>query len=426
MADTHFSGPQELAETISKLWRSYTQPRRPADISAEGISKLIELAYYAGFQKDEGRYVRMRLFVKASSDVEKPPVIMQFAEPLPLTHTDIIRRLAPTIPFYRHALLVSEPQPGQLHCEGVVDMQARESGGYAGDPLKHGWLSYSGLIVRVDGPGRVRISGGFGTYELRTGQISRISSFLMHPLISSWLTGLSRSLEESCIRQAEQRDPQAAAVAREQVASVKEAAHPAVTIAWSKVLMTADSLQHGGALVVLPDGSASVPHIKLQFRARDIALDERILEFWDACIVTRCARGRNELDDATREWKRVKGKLFSAAEALGHMTAADGCVVLDRQMRLRGFGGRIHVDEAVLQSAPRLFVDYQSKRPLSEDDLARFGTRHSSAFRLCKACPGVMVFVISQDGDLRVFASDAEHVYLIENLSPAVLQPDQS
>ena len=39
------------------------------------------------------------------------------------------------------------------------------------------------------------------------------------------------------------------------------------------------------------------------------------------------------------------------------------------------------------------------------------GTRHQSAARLCQIFPGVMVFTLSQDGDLKLFTSDEHFAY---------------
>jgi hypothetical protein len=92
-------------------------------------------------------------------------------------------------------------------------------------------------------------------------------------------------------------------------------------------------------------------------------------------------------------------------------------VVLDRLMTVYGFGGSISVGSTAPDG--RVLVDPQTREPLPEDDLLRrFGERHRSAFQLCKAHPDVLAFVISQDGDLRLFASDQRHVTFHDLLSP--------
>ncbi len=72
-----------------------------------------------------------------------------------------------------------------------------------------------------------------------------------------------------------------------------------------------------------------------------------------------------------------------------------------------------------------MFAYFDTRKPRPESDLKRFGTRHLSAFQLCRAVPDCIVFVVSQDGHLRVFASDAEHVYLFDALAAEVSYKDQ-
>jgi hypothetical protein len=56
---------------------------------------------------------------------------------------------------------------------------------------------------------------------------------------------------------------------------------------------------------------------------------------------------------------------------------------------------------------------------VSEAELLRpFGQRHKSAYSLCKQVPNSLAFVLSQDGDLRLFSSDESTVYLDDLLHP--------
>jgi hypothetical protein len=48
----------------------------------------------------------------------------------------------------------------------------------------------------------------------------------------------------------------------------------------------------------------------------------------------------------------------------------------------------------------------------------RFGTRHRSAYLRCRAVPGTTAFVVSQDGDLGLFASDHANACYFDSLSP--------
>ena len=109
--------------------------------------------------------------------------------------------------------------------------------------------------------------------------------------------------------------------------------------------------------------------------------------------------------------------LHSQLRAVARLANMDGCVVLDRELNLVGFGGIIQAQEGCESS--RLVLRDRTGRAIDESaSLALRGTRHKSAFQLCKALPNSLAFVVSQDGDLRVFSSDNESVYFEEHLYP--------
>jgi hypothetical protein len=189
--------------------------------------------------------------------------------------------------------------------------------------------------------------------------------------------------------------------------------------------MTVDSLQHGGAIVVVPHSKPkALRDIHSLIELSESNLGESILGFWKSCIHVKTSTDKGICNHPTREWNIEKTAVRASAEAIGHLTAADGCVVLDSKLRVIGFSGKIQVNEETLDKSGRSLVNGYGA-PICEKQLfSKYGTRHLSAFRLCKASEGVMVFVFSQDGDLRLFASDEKHVYFFDHLSPALLQVD--
>jgi DisA bacterial checkpoint controller nucleotide-binding len=132
-------------------------------------------------------------------------------------------------------------------------------------------------------------------------------------------------------------------------------------------------------------------------------------------------QGRN---DALHHWRWRREKLFLMAKALAGLSRVDGCVVLHQNLAVLGFGGEIRVDEIKASSAPRSLRNLKSGEITPEEELLSFGTRHRSAFRLCKVHPGTVVFVISQDGDLRIFCSTDHDVYGFQFLHAWVRQSD--
>ena len=184
---------------------------------------------------------------------------------------------------------------------------------------------------------------------------------------------------------------------------------------WSHVLREAVRLRHGGAFVVVPDPGAAP--ITLKYPTEPLPLGGELAELWLSLARAHHLLGGNLAADALEKTRVRRHQLWSTAASVGHLSAHDGCVVLDRRMTVHGFGGTIETGTAL--SSTRTYVDSRTNAPLAEERLlARFGHRHRSAFLLCKAVPKAIAFVISHDGDLPVFSSDDQHVYCDENLSP--------
>lgn len=408
-----YCGPLELARVIVdfRRWAADTARGDSADppracLSDDNLAKLLKLAYYASFEPDEGRFPRLRLFVHDGSPAARPRTVVRFATPLLLRGTEEIRRLGPALGSHGYAAVVDE-QDGRLYCEGIVTVDEPSAEGPVGDPAAA--AGYRGLMVCVERPGELRVSEGMAdTYELRGGHIRRVQPFHRARMVDDWLGALGTSLAARCSTGA----------------GPETAAHfiTLLRAAWSHVLMTAANLRHGGMFVVLSVRGGV--DIDVKFRVSDIRLGDEVVALGDSWVRVGRTQGGPGFPEASRESSRCKRRLFSATRALGHLSAVDGCVVLDRELNLLGFGGEIRVDNARLQQASRVFAHYRTHQPRPEEELKRFGTRHNSAYRLCKAHPGTLAFVLSQDGALRVFASDDRHVYLPEPLSPAVHPTD--
>jgi hypothetical protein len=174
-------------------------------------------------------------------------------------------------------------------------------------------------------------------------------------------------------------------------------------------------LRHGGAFVVVADPPRAP--IEMKYATQPLALGGELARLWLSLARAYHLLGSNDWADALEQTRVQRHQLWSTAASVGHLSALDGCVVLDRQMTVHGFGGTIETGAA--SAARRTYVDSRTLAPLAEEHLlGRFGHRHRSAYLLCKAVPNTIAFVISQDGDLAVFSSDDQHVYCDENLSP--------
>jgi hypothetical protein len=258
--------------------------------------------------------------------------------------------------------------------------------------------------VQALAPGELRVSEGRAEFTLRANRIVVHSWVASAAQVDHWIEGLTLSLTAWC--SAQDRDW----------------AHRPFTVPgadvralWSHVLREAVRLRHGGAFVVVPEPGQAP--IQLKYPTRPLPLGDELAQLWLSLARAYRLLGGDLSADALEEARVRRHRLWSTAASVAHLSALDGCVVLDRRMTVHGFGGTI--ETGAPGPALRTYVDSRTGAPLAEEQLlARFGHRHRSAFLLCKAVPNAIAFVISQDGDLPVFSSDDRHVYCDDNLSP--------
>jgi DNA integrity scanning protein DisA with diadenylate cyclase activity len=104
----------------------------------------------------------------------------------------------------------------------------------------------------------------------------------------------------------------------------------------------------------------------------------------------------------------LRQRLLAMVDTIANLSAVDGCVVFDRKLKLSQFGAMIELSS---KHDDVLCLMGGSSEPVSPEVIRRsFGARRKSALDLCRACPGAMAFVVSQDGDLRIFVRDGDVV----------------
>jgi DNA integrity scanning protein DisA with diadenylate cyclase activity len=100
---------------------------------------------------------------------------------------------------------------------------------------------------------------------------------------------------------------------------------------------------------------------------------------------------------------------------IASMSCMDGVILLDDSLRVHGFGVVIQVENDL--SAVYLAGDaLASPDSLSETSCENYGTRHRSVMRYCKANPGALGFVVSQDGDIRAIACVDSRIVMWEDI----------
>ncbi len=383
-----YKGPEELAKVVLALRRWDTQKNLEGNVSEPGMRRLLELAFQTSLTTEEGRHPRFRLFVSAPNPSDHTPPIARFDPPIPL-RMDTLRRMVPAVTSRLHALKVVEAKGGGLYADSVLAVDEPTDAGGSGRPEISMGFGLPGLMVRVDGPGRLRATEKGFTWELRDGRVRPLNHYAVVSVVRRWFGEMAHKLLEETgpATPARPRDDDDPAVVFDAV--------------WSFVLSTTVATGHGGAFVVLPGEPGA--EIRIKYPSRDLDLARGVTAFWRSCFEPEVEEDPAELLRKSSAWDASKRRMFSAARALAELANVDGCVVLDRRFRLFGFGGEIRVGEDQVKGWTCTEAHPETLEPQGAIDVERWGTRHRSAYRLCCARPGTLAFVVSQDGDLRVF-----------------------
>lgn len=386
---SEYCGPDQLCRVLMMLRRWDKTPELEGAITDAGLRRLLDLAFQVSLTTEEGRHPRFRIFVGAAGDqVAGPRMVASFTPKLPL-NDQLLRRLAPSVSSRAHALRVVEKDK-QLFAEGILGLADGSEPVTAGSPDIAAGVGIAGLMVRVDGPGILRLTEK-GTWELRAGRIQPVHHYAILKAVRDWFRELSQTFLE-----------QTSTVVDNHARPPDYDPSGIFDSVWSYVLATAVATHHGGAFVVLPSAPPE-RNLKITYKAERLDMMKAALRFWEGCYDPDALTDAADALRRAQSWDSRRRRLFSAARALADLANVDGCVVLDRRLRLYGFGGEIRVGD---DEIPGWRCAAAHPETLSEQepiDLERFGTRHRSASRLCAAVPGTIAFVISQDGDLRVF-----------------------
>jgi hypothetical protein len=426
-----FHGPRELAwllisyrQRLEEIHREGGNPSEfVSDLPDEAIGPLLSVAYRASFLTEEGRPVQARLHAPPRIPPETPAIVgnstaafaarnqditntYRLSSPQPLDSPKHIARFAPTLAA-DDAVMVVGWQDQRLTCVGITLLDREDAERNLMGMPRYG-SSREGLTVHIQAPGELQVAEGGGAYTLRANEVQIHESATFIPPVRSWLWDVGNAVFRACEASPDwdetRIDP-----------PLEEYPPTDLGILWAGVLSEAVKMRHGGAFVVLPDVKAAP--VKMKYPVEPFDLAGELRETWlSVCRAWKYQASADPLRLLDEKRIRVH-KLCSAARSIGHLSGTDGCVVLDRGMTLHGFGGSIEAQGGT--TGCRVRVIGRPDEEVAEGDLLHlFGERHLSAFKLCKEVPHALAFVISQDGDIRVFYSDGSALFLYDQLRP--------
>ncbi|MRR33647.1 hypothetical protein EG829_02965 [bacterium] len=428
--------PKEFADHVFRLLTE-DESSFPLDHSLDRstLENILSICYQASFMREEERPARFRLILRNPENFtsgQSPPDGLhriEFTEPRPCSE-DELRRLFPAASFHRSMIGVTLDEASQPHIWGIVHTGPRWLQLIHGGTLKISPLPDS-LIIFVTGPGRITVSVGLTMVAgLRGGRLINAAKDV---LSSGWFREFfAANRDEMWELHQESRDKYGtgwATIAQE---------FPMVLgqNLMRRVISLICNYRHGGMLIIMPmDCSETIKeanpylNIKYTFKSDEgrLRIQQHIAHIMNEFAQAVGIHG-NQTDPigwseyqaiSTPALSHMDETLFEKAHLLAELTLVDGAVVLNSRFELLGFGAEISSGLDTVTTVQRaLDIDGVKRKP---ESVRRVGTRHRSAYRLCKALPGVLAVVISQDGQVRFVRWHDGEVTYWDQLATSIL-----
>lgn len=351
------------------------------------LAALVNPAFQASLRTEERRPVRFRAFLS-----ERPTQLtVRFDSPLAYNTTELVK-IAPTVDSAHRAIVVVPRSPDfeVLEIAGIRDPTLSPPD-YA--PRRPRWEDHLGFFVKhhewtvsVPGPGSVLVQTLGFPIELRHGRIS--CPFPVHRIkaVRAWYREATDGGRLG--------DQTIASALLGQV--------------WQSILSEVCEGHHGGTFLVVPDLQVSEQSLRIKYRLDSDMLIETIRARMsvEPKLSHYLYAGKEIEPTALDDAHVLQRGLVRAQDLLASFSRVDGAVVMNRDLRIVGFGAEITLtsppatNEMVRYGRHPDPLGIPSPRPLSD-----FGMRHRSAYRFCEAIPGAIAFVVSQDAAITVFCN---------------------
>jgi hypothetical protein len=425
--------PKDLAALVAQRWEdgsgtSHLPKRDPVHSLPESsvLEGALSACYQASLLREEESPVIFRLALcgpQAFPDEGGPPDGLQrleFPGPRPFDAQEL-RRLSPATDYPRSIVGAGHDGERGLRIWGLVHtgprwLRDRQGGRVTSPPLP------PLPVVHVTGPGRLEVRKGSEIVgKLENGKLSDAS---MDVFESEWLpAGFAAARAELMELHWAARE-RARELDDERWASLDpDLARLIGTQMFKRLVSTVRNFGRGGTVVFVPpelteEFSGENRFVALKYRFSD---GEQRRRFRTLIVGTlnRLAQAHGHDDDGSagevrtpgtvgwREYQESSDQELAALEEaimeVAHLVAAlakcDGAVVMSRRYEVLGFGGEISGKLADVETVLRA-LDVEGDE-FEEEPTESVGTRHRSAYRLCKELPDVLTVVVSKDGDVR-------------------------
>jgi DisA bacterial checkpoint controller nucleotide-binding len=428
--------PNDLAKELLMRWPRVQRseagnfPKLPA---IEILTNLFDVSFNASLQTEEQRRIRFRWILCSYKQLIKSqeqsarsfyePI--RFEQPLPFSEAQI-HRLSPEIDLTTSLIGIEESEQG-LRIWGLIHAGSSwwkfvRGAWTAADVFPEDPLPF--LTLSSMRPGELSIScDGFVLLILADGKVSTPSGDLLFEAsspLSNFFDKARRALVEELYDKAH----------GDRLFLLSDIpARNTYGIVLRNILSKVQDQDHGGSLIFVSDDlSAEDARLKeflnIKYAAqfsriwgalRDLFLihsrTTKLYESVDSSSLTARQEAVKQIEKLCVTHQLLVTTLEDAAHFIASLTAVDGAVVITDKYRVLGFGAEVKIPKSKLTQV--MLVEDKKRYKVQIDS---YGTRHRSAFRFCHAFKESVVFIVSQDGDVRGTTSVNGKVMLWNNI----------
>ena len=420
--------PADLATEIRARWQSFAAHQAAPALPGEpALTHLLETAFFASVEREEGRPLRFVLCcapagqVVDQDDSRVTPVVP--LHPARTLSVESIRALAPAISPYSAAMLVEVGGRADATITGLLHIGGHFSRARSGRSFYHRPAPFA-LLIEVRDPGELHIyQGGIKLAAMKAGHLQdqiAFSSLEFLPMTDILARGVQAL---GPLVQPPRHEPP----------------HESSDFEWTALLGTILSVVngikehgHGGTLLLAAPGAEGTLPVRLK---HDVGGEVRVLgqqfvRFLNARHALADHRWALRLKVAPVPEASVGALLENTALAdevelgdvvdlIARLSAVDGALVLSSDLRLIGFGAEIVLDASAPVTAYEAVGHWGLTGARTPVDSLSFGMRHRSALRCVSLAESSAAFVVSQDGVVSVFWRLGQEVFVKRNVNTA-------
>ena len=405
--------PADLSRFVCGAW----DEERGGPLPDEGVVEtLISACYQASLLREEERAITFRVILCDPERLppnEGPPSGIHRLEFPELREFDIheMRRLSPAADYYRSLIGVCYDEREGLRIWGLVHSGPRwlreGQGGRDAPPSLP-----RALVLRVHGPGRIAADMGQETIcKLDEGRISDVS---MDVFSSRWLPNTFAPVRQELAEIHDGLRDQARKKGQVWARLDNDITRVIGQHTIKRITSAVRDSHHGGTVLIVPpdlaDDILDGRYVSLKYRFVDAEPRRR---FRTLIVDVMSELAHSHAGTPARDpvgWEDYEASsdaslslldeaIFEVAHLIAGLTEVDGAVVMTQRFEMLGFGGEISGDLPAAETVERA-IDVEADETM-EEPTDGVGTRHRSAYRLCKALGSVIAVVISQDGNVR-------------------------